>query len=286
MKKIEIDVDPFLRFGKTFFTSFGILWFFIEIMSFVFEDIIKKTPCNSRICTLIVIMFLSVIISLFLNREKKYAKKKLKAPECSIEIKIGDLFLESNSLVVGFSDCFDTEIGEVIKQKSVQGQFQEKFYENNTLALDNEIDAVLSSKNLPTEPRKNKVAGKKIAYPVGTTISLGVPGKRYFLCAYTQMGDDCKAYSNFDFLVTSLHNIWHEIRVNGQGNTVSMPVIGSDLARTNIPRMALIKFIIMSFIFKSKEESITKKLNIIIHPNDKEHIDMLELQSFLDEIVY
>ena len=286
MKKIEIDIDPILRNTHTIFTILGVMWFLVEIMNFLCEDLIKTIPCNSRICIFILALILAIIISLVINRKKKYSKKRINSPETEIEIKLGDLFAQSSSLVIGFSDCFDTEIGEVIKQRSIQGQFQEKIYGNNASKLDTEINAALVTKNLIIEQRANKNSGKKIAYPIGTTISLGMPDKRYFLCAYTKMGDDCKVYSNFDFLINSLHNIWQEIRVNGQGNEVSMPIIGSDLARTNIPRMALIKLIIISFLFQSKEEFITKKLNIIVYPNDKELVDMKELQNFLDELIY
>ncbi|MFM6310670.1 MAG: macro domain-containing protein, partial [Dolichospermum sp.] len=61
---------------------------------------------------------------------------------------------------------------------------------------------------------------------------------------------------------------------------VSIPIVGADLARTGLPRMALAKLIITSFIVASKEKFITRKLTLMIYPRDIDSIDLYELEEF------
>lgn len=279
---MKIDTKPIIKFWKAFkdvIASLALILGFILI-----TDEAKNSFCNHYSIFIISIVSIALIGAFIKLRPKNCISKKMNAPETIIEVKVGNLFFENNSLVIGFSGCFDTEVGAIIEPKTIQGQFQEKIFGNDILKLNNEIISELNSKNLITEQRPTKTNGKKIAYPIGTTISLGTPNKRYFLCAYTKMKDDCTVYSNSDFFITSLHSLWAEIRRTGQGNPVSMPIIGSNLAGLNISKMELIKFIILSFIFKSREQFITNKLTIVVHPRDKEYIDMNQLQSFIEEI--
>ncbi len=62
---------------------------------------------------------------------------------------------------------------------------------------------------------------------------------------------------------------------------VTIPIIGSDLARTGLPRMALAKLIIEAFVIASKEKFITKKLTVMIYPKDLDSIDLYKLEDFL-----
>lgn len=87
--------------------------------------------------------------------------------------------------------------------------------------------------------------------------------------------------SNVEYIWRSLSKIWQEIRLKGHSIDVSIPVIGADLARTGLPRMALTKLIITSFIVASKEKFITRKLTVMIYPKDVESIDLYEFEEFL-----
>ena len=212
--------------------------------------------------------------------------KTLSSPDSTIEIKIGDLFDEPGHLVIGANDVFDTELGEVIKPSSVQGQFLKRIYNNDRAKLDADIEVVLEKfENIKTsEPNKNR--GKSWRYPIGTTIVLGTFNKRYFWTAYGHMGNDLKVSSDADSIWNSLSNLWVEVRNKGHGEEIAIPVIGADLARTNLPRMALIKLIIISFVAASKKEIISKKLTLIIYYKDLENINFYELESFLSSACF
>ena len=62
------------------------------------------------------------------------------------------------------------------------------------------------------------------------------------------MNNDMTVQSNADFIWHSLSELWQEIRLKGHSVDVSIPIVGADLARTSLPRMALAKLIIAVFI--------------------------------------
>ncbi len=86
---------------------------------------------------------------------------------------------------------------------------------------------------------------------------------------------------NGDRIWQSLRILWEKIRVQGNGLEVTIPIIGSDLSRTDLSQTLLAKLIIISFIAVSKKEFITKKLTVIIYKKDIEYVNLYELDEFL-----
>ncbi|MGP3921289.1 macro domain-containing protein [Nonomuraea sp. 10N515B] len=76
--------------------------------------------------------------------------------------------------------------------------------------------------------------------------------------------------------------MWEAIHRQGQRKAVSMGIVGSEHARINhLDRESLLKMILISFIARSRQELVCKNLDILIHPNDYYHINMLEVAAFL-----
>lgn len=205
--------------------------------------------------------------------------RNLLVPDVNITIKVGDLFEENGNLVIGMTDVFDTEKGNIIKPSSIQGQFLSKIYNDDRTRLDKDIKNALQGVSGQRDTDKRK--GKNIRYPIGTVVTV-VGSKKYFCSAYSRMGNDLKAQSDINKLSTSLTMLWDEIRLKGQKEKISMGVLGSDLARIGTASHSnLIKLIVSSFILASREIPIAKELVIVIHENNLEKVNMLELNDFL-----
>jgi len=168
----------------------------------------------------------------------------------------------------------------------VQGQFLTHMYNNDQARLDAEIDAALVPMHHRRTPEPAKIKGKTWRYPIGTTLVLGSADRRYFLSAYGFMGNDLRVKSTADSIWNSLSKLWEQVRLKGHGLNIAIPVIGSDLARTNLPRMALIKLIIISFIAASKKEFVARKLTVVIHPKDLDTVDFSALKDFLESTCF
>ncbi len=269
------------RILSSFLIIFGTLWLLIEPAALFFPE-----NLNLGWIGYLGLVSISLAFAFIKCFPRRSICKTLSSPDSTVEIKIGDLFDEPGHLVIGANDVFDTELGEVIKPSSVQGQFLKRIYHNNQRKLDADIELALEKfKNIKTlEPNKNR--GKSWRYPIGTTIVLGSSKKRYFWTAYGYMNNDLKVSSDADSIWNSLSNLWEEVRSKGHGEEISIPVVGADLARTNLPRMALIKLIIISFVAASKEEFISTKLTVIIYHKDLENIDFYELDDFLSSACF
>jgi hypothetical protein len=269
------------RINGSFVSLFGLIWLFLEPAGLFLPE-----RLNWGWWGYISLVCLSILCAVALNIPRKSVCKSLSSPDCTIEIKVGDLFNEPEHLVIGTNDVFDTELGEVIKSSSVQGQFLTRVYQGDQRRLDSDIDSALSAYSTKRNRDANKIKGKIWRYPIGTTLVLGFPERRFFLSAYGYMGNDLRAQSTADDIWNSLSQLWEQVRLKGHSGNVSIPVIGSDLARTNLPRMTLTKLIVISFVAASKKAFVTKKLTIMIHPKDLGSVDLHELEEFLESACF
>lgn len=283
MWKTKIQLLFSIAYGRKFIEIFlkvlGAFWLLIVVfINFVpgFEK-----PGWFAYAALMLIATIGTLVYIFPKTE---ISKRLSSPDSKITVKVGDLFTEPGHLVVGMNDVFDTEIGDIIKKTSIQGQFLERIYNSDREKLDNEIDQALAYKHFLVDETKKR--GKNRRYELGTVAILGLGTRRYFCSAYSYMGSDLKAQSNYKRLSQCLHELWEAVRLKAQSTTVVMPVVGSDLARTNVPHEILIQLIVLSFVLASKEQLVTKDLQIIIHPGDYSKVDMLRLERLLESICY
>ncbi len=271
-----ISIQPII---SDFLNIFGGIWLIGQTLALCWPPLKQGFGLTCYIAT----VTLSVSIAIIRNRPRKVVSRSLSDPDSVIEIKIGDLFEQPSNchLVIGTNDVFDTTLGEIIKPSAVQGQLLEQIYSNDISKLNSEIEAALSEKEIEPERDNDKKKGKNLRYPIGTTITLRFPERCYFLTAYGYMRNDLTVQSNVEDIRTSLSVLWEEIRRKGNGTNVAIPIIGSDLARTNWSRMPLSKLIIHSFVIASKREFVAKKLSLMIYPKDLDKINLRELEDFL-----
>lgn len=263
------------RIAIAFTSIFGTIWLLLEPLGLFFPEAL-----DWGLRGYIVLALIALVLAIALNRPRNSVSRSLSSPDTVIEIKIGNLFDEQGHLVIGVNDVFDTELGDVIRPSSVQGQFLQKIYDGDHARLDRDLDAVLASLSDKTyEP--NKRQGKKWRYPVGTTLVLGASNLRYFLVAYGRMGNDLMVKSTADDILHSLSILWEQVRLKGHHLPLAIPVIGTDLARVNLSRTAMIQLIAMSFIAASKDKIVTTKLTIVVHSKDVDSIDLYKLEEFL-----
>lgn len=255
---------------------FGGIWLFIEPAGLFFPERVNWgwRGYVGLVCA-------SMVVAIAKNIPRTSLSRSFSSPDYTIEIKVGNLFDQPEHLVIGLNDVFDTELGEIIKQSSVQGQFLDRIYSGDRARLDFEIDAALQPLQDKAQEDLDKKRGKRWRYPIGTTLVLGVEGRRFFLSAYGRMGNDLRVKSTVDYIWLSLTKLWQQVRLRGHGKGVSIPVIGSDLARTGLSRMALAKLIMLSFAIAAKEGFVANRLTIMIRPEDISSVDLAELQDFL-----
>jgi hypothetical protein len=213
--------------------------------------------------------------------------QSFKSLKTAIRIVEGDLFEVDGDVVIGMTDTFDTEIPDIISERSVQGQLLTKVYLADRDALEDDLNQALGKftafeKFLPGE----RPQGKQEAYDVGTVASIRHGGKRYFCVAYTTMDERHQATATVEGIWKSLNCLWDEVRAVSNGDPVSIGVIGGGQSRIGqeLPAQDSIRVIALSYIFASRREKVNEGLDIVVRPQDVQGLDMLELQAFLKSL--
>lgn len=233
----------------------------------------------------IFLSFIFPVIKRFYLKYRNGFTVKFNNPNFEVEVKYEDLFKEKSNIVVGFNNYFDTQMPEVISPNSIQGQFEQLYYKDNIEKLNSEIlNALKRKKCQAIRNNTKKTNGKRIEFPIGTTITISNNNHKFFLSAYSKMNERCMAESSIKYLTTSLNELWNEVRNSGQCNEFAMPVLGSGLARISLEKEDLLYLILLSFITFSKEQIISNKLTITLNKNDKRLYNLSDIEMFLKKL--
>jgi len=263
------------KFFREFLATLGVLALLLGVLAVAY-------PAELAVGQDLVLTVLGVSVAVALLRAWPRRKVTIAFahPETTITIKVGDLFDEKSHLVIGFSDTFDTELGDLISADSVQGQFLSRQYRGNTEKLDQDLAAALGSRSFVLDDKKAK--GKQKRYPAGTTSTLSGEGRLFVCSAYSTLRPDTyMAESNIDQIWLSLGNIWEELRVKGEQRPVAMPVVGSHLARVGGSTCAtLIRLILLSYFVHSRVTPISRHFTLVIAEKDLDRVNLVDIAEF------
>jgi hypothetical protein len=212
-------------------------------------------------------------------------RHRMTTANITLNIVVGDLFAQDTHIVIGFSDTFDTSVAglQIINSSSLQGQLLHRVYADDQQRLDTELAAALSAaKPTRKESRADKPYGKLARYPIGTVAVLGKPQRLIFAIAYGRMGNDMVARSPVKDLWYCFSELWETVYLKGQRGPVSVPLMGSGLARIDsLDPEDLLRLILLSFVSYSRTELVSQELRIVIQPADATRVDLLSLREFL-----
>jgi transcriptional regulator with XRE-family HTH domain len=212
-------------------------------------------------------------------------RHQLGNPDMTLKIIAGNLFDQDTHIAVGFSDTFDTSIVDdrIIHSSSVQGQLLRHVYAGDQDQLDEQFDKALAGvPPLRIESRQDKAYGKLIRYPLGTVAVLGEPRRLIFAVAYGRMGNDLVVRAPVEDLWHCFAKLWEAVYQHGQRGTLSVPLMGSGLARIDtLDRGNLLRLILLSFVAYSRLRLVCHELRIVIHPDDVHRVDLSSLREFL-----
>lgn len=262
---------------KRFCTVLGISTSAISFLLYFFE-IDKSDKC--RTLGLICIGYILVYVLIWL-RAKNQNKIELKINSSTVEVVFGDLFNEESDLkVIAFNEYFDTKVDDIIIAKnSLNGQYLQKFYENNTEDLDFRIshDADLARNKVAKNNKRSQ--GKFIKYKLGTIFV----DNNYLLTALTHFDSHNKAYLNIEQYIDFLFNFWKEIDRVASARTVALPVLGTGITRFknyHTTDQELLELIILTFKISNVKFAYPAKLKIVIHAGKRDCINLFRLKDF------
>ena len=220
-----------------------------------------------------VVSIFILIIALVKNKPRTAFSYQLRDKDNFIEIKVGDAFKNSGSLVIPINNYFDVSLGgNVKKAKSIQNKLITDFYSGKDEHLATDISSKIDTSQLP--------------YDIGKTIEIEQNGKTFYLLVNSKKKKNNRVESSADDFMLSLSKLWTYIALeSGRNSVVTIPLISTNHGRiTNINRATAIKEIIASYIDISKTLSIADKMIISIHPDDlkKGNINLDDKEEYLN----
>lgn len=261
--------------GVQLFAALGFQVVLLEVIDFVFG----KDDLLSGVKGLVVISGVALIYGILRSWPRPISQVYV-SPTTKISVVSGNLLDETSHLVIGMTDTFDTEVPGVIAQNSLQSQFVQTIYGGAADRFEAELGQALGSHTPIGTIQK---PGKTSRYPLGTVAVVRDTRRAVFCVAYTEMNEHNQARGTADGVWGSLHSLWDSVSKHGNGEVVSIPVIGGGMSRLSqvLPSQDAIRLTILSFMLASRSSRVCEELRIVVQPKDYDRLDRLELQAFL-----
>ena len=257
----------------------GIMVTLFEILNTIYKD---NFHFDFLINNFLVIILIIILISLLLSLNYCFSKVfSINGCDSRIQIKVGNIVKETNSFVISTNTSFITirESG-FISKKSVQGQFEDKYYHNNLETLDSLINESLKNVN-PVGALFIK--GKQYnVYSPGTIAQIHKDEQSIYFLALNNVNESGQNCSRkIEDYYSAIACLWNYIETNGHTDDLAVPLIGSGRAGIeNLTKEKVAFDLIDTFITLSINKKICTKLILYIHPLDLESLNIKRLFEY------
>lgn len=267
--------------GK-FFLALGVLYTLIEIAD-TFKVYTKDKHSAYGLFFLVALAWFYVI-----STRRPISKVFYKIPKKDYKyvVKIGDLFKETDGIIISSNSTFDTDMSSgLIAANSLQGQFAHKYFNGNTVEIDRQIEESLKNDSFELNEAR---PGKKKEYPIGTVARVTAHGQKFYLVAMSHMDENGTAYSNAKILDEALEKLWLNIAKKSDREDIVMPLMGTGRGRVPMPRKKVIEKIAQSFADASHDKTFSNKLTIVVRPEDAANfsLNLFQVRDYLSQSLH
>lgn len=252
----------------------------IQLVLIIFP---KSAPTFQGAIPIAIITIISIIYGIVKSWPRPI-EMEYSSPKTKIKIVKGDLLDQTEHLVIGICNTFDTETPYIVSKNSLLGQSIDRLFGGDIKKLDELLDKALEKKTFKN--REVIKDGKNQEYELGTVAVVDHSPRLVYFLAYCKMNDKNEAFGTVDSVWKSLLALWEAQSERGNHRSISIPVIGGGQARMSgvLPAQDSIRLIALSYMFASRKHKISDELRIIVQPNDYDRLDRMELQSFLSSL--
>lgn len=275
MKVRVFDEDVRAQFWKYFSVIAGIISF-ILLFNVVPPEYSSFLPCfGYLVFTVVVVMYWIIWY-----RANNLTNISIEVAGSTVNIKCGDLFLESGLKVISFNEYFDTKVDDkIISRKSLNGIFINKFFENKINELDEFITANIEESDIIETQQERLHGGKLVKCKLSTTIVY----EDFLLTAFTKFDAYNKATLTMSDYIEFLINFWDRVNRIYAQRDVSVPIFGSGITRIkehkNIGDEDLLKVMLWTFKLSEMKFRYPAKLTIVIHSDKISQINLFNLKT-------
>ncbi len=250
---------------STCFAIIGVIFTISEILDNVFGrtdgyDFMREYTIPG----LVAIFFVSTV----LNRKRLTYSCFVGNTDIKITLCVCDIFSKKGALIIPTNTTFDTQMeGEFISVKSVQGQYQERYYHNELLKLNQDLSAELQNREY-TLINDDRLTNNK-RYSIGTTCKITRKTQHDYFLAVADVNKHGKTENvSLENITQALVSLWYQLNTFGHVETIRIPLIGTGRGGLKESRDRILQETIFTFIVAAKDMKITEHLIICIHPMD------------------
>lgn len=255
-------------------TALGIVFLFIEAYEVI-------TDCNIQLpFGLFLIVVAASGVTYFLLDGyliKGFLRKEVEIPshglDTKIMVKFGDLFEQDGWKAVGANDFFDSHVDEeLVSSQSLHGRVINKYWLEDRTGWQKQINTSLKSVKAETVSRPK---GNERRYPIGTTASATVGNQKFLFVALgkTNIGDNVTS-ANGEMLISATRGMLVKARATCSYEPLSIPLMGSGLARVGIKNSVILDLIITAILEESRNGRITGEITVIVSPEKAGQINL------------
>ena len=257
---------------------YGHLSIFLTIFSIVIL-FIDDTPLKERLIYPLFLILILISWYGYLWWDASRLKKiNVNVESTTISIVTGDLFKQDGLKAIPFNEYFDTQVDdEVISKASLNGIFIKDILLGEVEQLDSHILSYKFREENILEKNTTRIAGKNQKYQIGTVCLY----EDYLLTAFSKFNDKNQAYLTMPEYLEFLIKFWDEINVVYAQRSVSVPIFGSGITRTD---EELLKIMLWTFRISETRFKYPAKLNIVIHEDKIDKINLFEIKSMQNGI--
>ncbi|TNI89289.1 macro domain-containing protein [Aeromonas sobria] len=196
-----------------------------------------------------------------------------------VTIKTGDIFKEEDIKIIAFNEYFDTQVDDkIISKRSLNGIYIENHSNKSQQELDQIIDSYEFDDGDLLESNVCRI-GKNKRFKLGAICVID----DFALVAFSKFDKHNKAVLTMPEYIEFLINFWDSINKIYSQKNVSVPIFGSGITRIkehkNISDEELLKIMLWTFRISEMRFKYPAKLNIIIHKDKIDSINLLDIKS-------
>ena len=258
------------------FTSFSVLFTVVQGLDFFAPGIQIR-----GLVPLVALVIISICYGLKKVWKPSTRTIKLSHTNSVIELTFGDIFKKDGITAIAVTQFFDSKIGMPVSGKSLHGIFLNRFFTGNIVGFDQQLAPQLQA---IAHEAVQKVDGKQLRYPIGTTALITPSHGRFIVFALAGAEPTtCKAYCDVTMMWNALSSLWERARIEANGEPVNVPLIGSGLSGLGLPTRDLVNLIVLSAITETKATVISHTIRIVLHRDRFEDVDLREVQKHWEE---
>jgi len=250
--------------------AYGLFWTLVESVGAFFSQV---KPDGIVQYSLLVLP--SVVYGIW--RARPISRVELVVPNSDtvLCIEFGDIWSKQGCVAIQVNEFFDSLLGNHVSPNSLHGQFIQNVLRSQSSDFDKYITKALA--NAPFE-NVSRTSGNMKRYKIGTTAAIDIGPQRYLLFALTKTDiTTLKASASVHELWDALAGLWAGITIHGNGDPVSMPLVGGGLSGVGLPARNLLQLLMTSFSYYTKKQKITGRLTIVLPRAMAKEIDLQEL---------